>query len=60
MQRGDKLWQITKLCTLYFTLFNRLTDVIEELKEIQSQMEEMYVSSDLIDVIESNEDMKNS
>ena len=28
---------------LYFTLFNKVTDVIEELQEIQSQMEEMYI-----------------
>ena len=33
---------------LYFELFNKLTDVIEELKEIQIKMEEK--------VIEENED----
>ena len=29
--------------SLYFELFNKLTDVIEELKEIQIQMEEKYI-----------------
>ena len=28
---------------LYYELFNKLTDIIEELKEIQSQMEEKYI-----------------
>ena len=32
--------------TLYNELFNKLTDVIEELKQIQCQMEDMYVSND--------------
>ena len=32
--------------TLYYELFNKLTDVIEELKQIQCQMEDMYVSND--------------
>ena len=32
--------------TLYYKLFNKLTDVIEELKQIQCQMEDMYVSND--------------
>lgn len=27
---------------LYYELFNRLTDIIEELKELQCQMEEKY------------------
>ncbi len=31
---------------LYFSLFNRLTDVIEELKEMQIEMEEMYVDAE--------------
>ena len=30
--------------SLYFELFNKLTDVIEELKEIQVKMEEKYIS----------------
>ena len=32
---------------LYYTLFNRITDVIEELKEIQKMAEELYISSDI-------------
>lgn len=36
---------------LYYELFNKVTDVIEELKQIQYQMEEMYVG----DTIENNE-----
>ena len=27
---------------MYYKLFNKLTDVIEELKEIQCEMEEIY------------------
>ena len=30
---------------LYYELFNKLTDVIEELKEIQCQMEEKYTEA---------------
>ena len=30
---------------MYYNLFNKLTDVIEELKEIQSQSEEMYIEA---------------
>lgn len=30
---------------LYYKLFNRITDIIEELKEIQNQAEEMYINS---------------
>ena len=33
--------------TLYYELFNKITDVIEELKQIQSQMEDMYISNDI-------------
>ena len=29
---------------LYFKLFNDITDVIEKLKEIQKQAEEIYIS----------------
>ena len=36
---------------LYYELFNKVTDVIEELKQIQCQMEEMYIS----DTEENNE-----
>jgi len=34
-----------KLSNLYYKLFNRITDIIEELKEIQVQVEEMYINS---------------
>ena len=30
---------------LYYKLFNRITDIIEELKELQNQSEEMYINS---------------
>ena len=30
---------------MYYNLFNKLTDVIEELKQIQSQAEEMYIKA---------------
>jgi len=28
---------------MYYTLFNKVTDIIEELKEVQAKMEEMYI-----------------
>jgi len=28
---------------MYFELFNKLTDIIEELKEIQREVEEKYI-----------------
>ena len=31
---------------MYFQLFNKLTDVIEELKEIQCKMEEAYIKGE--------------
>ena len=31
---------------LYYKLFNRITDIIEELKELQVQTEEMYINSE--------------
>ena len=31
---------------MYFDLFNQLTNVIEQLKEIQVKAEEMYVNAD--------------
>jgi len=30
----------------YFELFNKLTDIIEELKQLQIDMEEMYINAD--------------
>ncbi len=31
---------------MYKKLFNKITDVIEELKEVQQQTEEMYINAD--------------
>ena len=31
---------------LYYQLFNKITDVIEELQEAQKQAEEMYINSE--------------
>ena len=31
---------------MYFELFNKLTDIIEELKELQCKMEEMHINAD--------------
>ncbi len=31
---------------MYKTLFNKITDVIEELKEVQKQTEEMYINAE--------------
>ena len=39
---------------MYFQLFNKLTDIIEELKEMQCQMEEMYIGQN--EVANSEED----
>ena len=30
---------------MYFTLFNKVTEIIEELKRVQSEMEEMCINS---------------
>lgn len=35
---------MTDYKSLYFELFNKLTDVIEELKDIQVKMEEKYLN----------------
>lgn len=34
---------------MYFELFNKVTDVIEELKEIQLEMERKYVNEENIE-----------
>ncbi len=31
---------------MYKALFNKITDVIEELKEVQKRTEEMYINAD--------------
>lgn len=30
---------------MYFTLFNKITDIITELEELQQQTEEMYIQT---------------
>lgn len=32
---------------LYYQLFNKVTEIIEQLKEVQIEMEEMYIESDI-------------
>lgn len=32
---------------LYYQLFNKVTEIIEQLKEVQVEMEEMYIESDI-------------
>jgi len=32
---------------LYYQLFNRVTEIIEQLKKVQIEMEEMYIESDI-------------
>ncbi|WP_407454635.1 hypothetical protein, partial [Methanobrevibacter sp.] len=39
-------WDYVKM---YFTLLNKVSDIIEELKEIQCEMEEIYSDADLND-----------
>ena len=36
---------MTDYKSLYYQLFNKITDVIEELQEAQKQAEEMYINS---------------
>lgn len=33
--------------SLYYQLFNKVTEIIEELKEVQIEMEEMYIDGDI-------------
>ena len=43
---------------MYMILFNRITDIIEELKEIQKEAEEIFIrDSDNIIVIKKDESM---
>jgi len=32
---------------LYYQLFHKITDIIEELKELQIELEEKYINSDI-------------
>ena len=43
IQKGDI--PMTDYKGLYYQLFNKITDVIEDLKEAQKQAEEMYMNS---------------
>lgn len=36
--------------SLYYQLFNKVTEIIEELKEVQIEMEEMYIDGDIKDI----------
>ncbi|ADU26403.1 hypothetical protein [Ethanoligenens harbinense] len=33
---------------MYLTLFNKITDVIEELEEVQQMAEEMYINEETV------------
>ncbi len=33
---------------MYYKLFNKLTDVIEDLKEFQCQLEELHINGDIL------------
>lgn len=37
---------MTNYKEMYFLLFNKITDTIESLQEIQQQAEEMYIAQD--------------
>ncbi len=37
---------MTDYKTMYFELFNKITDVIEELKSVQQRTEEIYIVGD--------------
>lgn len=37
---------ITNYKEMYFLLFNKITDTIEDLQKIQQQAEEMYISQE--------------
>ena len=41
---------------LYYKLFNRITDIIEELKELQVQAEEKYINSEQDEKTEKHKD----
>ena len=34
---------------LYYKLFNKITDIIEDLKQVQCKMEEEYINSSISD-----------
>ena len=43
---------MTDYKSLYYQLFNKITDVFEELKEVQKQAEEIYIGSSQDDTTE--------
>ena len=51
--KGDKAMADYK--SLYYQLFNKITDVIEELKEVQQQAEEVYINTSSVADDESNQ-----
>ena len=51
--KGDKAMADYK--SLYYQLFNKITDVIEELKEVQQQAEEVYINTSSVGDDESNQ-----
>lgn len=42
---------------MYFKLFNKMTDMIFEIQEIQQEMEELFISSTTEEFCEDNEDI---
>ena len=40
---------MTNYKDMYYKLFNKITDIIEELKEVQCQMEEEYMGVEMDD-----------
>ena len=44
---------------MYYKLFNRITDIIDELKEIQNEAEEIFIrDSELRILVIKNDDIK--
>lgn len=39
---------------LYYNLFNKITDIIEELKDLQCEMEEEYINSNTFEKSKEN------
>ena len=47
---GWRKWQITK--KMYSILFNKITDIIEQLQEVQNLTEDLYIDSAETQLIE--------
>lgn len=47
---------MTDYKSLYYQLFNKITDVIEGLKEVQKQAEELYINASSISEDETNKE----